>query len=174
MRDPARTPTETLMAALAECETAESAVIILRHGEAISWHQTTYSRADLLGVLEFVLCCAIHKENPMATLISMETTAQEAKEYTQPSVADAPKYPWGLNICLSDDSLDKLGVKTLPAVGTEVTIVAKAIVASTSENATEGSGTRSSMDLQITDMQLDGLNADLFGRAAEMLYGKAK
>lgn len=108
----------------------------------------------------------------MASLINMETTPAEAKEYTQPSVADAPKYPWGLCITLNDDSLDKLGVKTLPAVGTEVTIVAKATVSRTSENATEGNGNCATMDLQITDMQIDGLEADLFGRAADMLYGK--
>lgn len=110
----------------------------------------------------------------MATLISMENTAQEAKEAVNPSYTEAPKYPWGLNICLNNDSLEKLGVKTLPAVGTEVTIIAKATVSSTSENATENDGPRSSMDLQITDMQIDGLDADLFGRAAEMLYGKSK
>lgn len=107
----------------------------------------------------------------MATLISMENTQQEANAQVSPT-ADAPKYPWGLSICLNDDSLEKLGVKSLPAVGTEVTIVAKATVSGTSENATENDGTRSSMDLQITDMQLDGLDGDLFGRAAEMLYGK--
>lgn len=110
----------------------------------------------------------------MATLINMENTAAEAKQAVNPAATDGPKYPWGLNICLNNDSLEKLGVKSLPAVGTEVTIVAKALVASTSENATEGDGTRSSMDLQITDMQLDGLDNDVFGRAAEMLYGKAK
>jgi hypothetical protein len=110
----------------------------------------------------------------MATLINMENTPQEAEEQVSPSVGDAPKYPWGLQLCLNDDSLDKLGVKTLPAVGTEVTIVAKATVAATRENATEGEGSSSSMDLQITDMQIDGLDTDLFGRAAEMLYGKPK
>ena len=110
----------------------------------------------------------------MASLINMENTPAEAKEYPQPSVAEAPKYPWGLCVTLSDDSLDKLGVKTLPAVGTEVTIVAKATVSRTSENATEDAGNSASMDLQITDMQVDGLDADLFGRAAELLYGKAK
>lgn len=110
----------------------------------------------------------------MATLINMENTAAEAKEQVSPVADGGPKYPWGLNICLNDDSLEKLGVTSLPAVGTEVTIVAKATVASTSENATEGNGTRSSMDLQITDMQLDGLQSDVFGRAAEMLYGKNK
>lgn len=110
----------------------------------------------------------------MSTLISMETSPQEAQEYANPTAAEAPKYPWGLEICLNDDSLDKLGVKALPAVGTEVTIVAKATVSGTRENATEGEGTRASMDLQITDMQIDGLDKDLFNRAAEMLYGKAK
>lgn len=111
----------------------------------------------------------------MATLINMENTAAEAKEQASPTLPDGgPKYPWGLNVCLDSDSLEKLGVKSLPAVGTEVTIVAKAVVASTSENATENDGTRQSVSLQITDMQLDGLQNDVFGRAAEMLYGKAK
>jgi hypothetical protein len=109
----------------------------------------------------------------MASLINMENTAQEAQAQVGPtSAADAPKYPWGLEINLNDDSLDKLGVKTLPAVGTEVTIVAKATVSSTSERATEESGACASMSLQITDLQIDGLDADLFGRAAETLYGK--
>lgn len=52
-----RTPTETLMAALSECETANNCVIILRHGDAISWHDTLNSRSDMLGLLEFVLTC---------------------------------------------------------------------------------------------------------------------
>jgi hypothetical protein len=108
----------------------------------------------------------------MTTLIDMENTAQEAQQAVNPGASEAPKYPWGLQICLNDDSLDKLGVKTLPSVGTEVTIVAKATVAATRENATEGEGSSSGMDLQITDMQLDGLDTDLFGRAAELLYGK--
>lgn len=110
----------------------------------------------------------------MASLINMENTQQEAQQMVSPTKDEAPKYPWGLCITLSDDSLDKLGVKALPSVGTEVTIVAKATVSRTSENATEGDGANSSMDLQITDMQIDGLDQDVFGRAAEMLYGKAK
>ena len=110
----------------------------------------------------------------MPSLINMENTPAEAQQMTNPTAADAPKYPWGLNICLNDDSLDKLGVKTLPAVGTEVTIVAKATVAATRESATEGGDAQASMDLQITDMQIDGLDKDLLGRAAELLYGKTK
>lgn len=52
-----RTPSETLMAALAECETAEDVLIIMRHKEQISWHETADSRASLLGLLDFVTCC---------------------------------------------------------------------------------------------------------------------
>lgn len=110
----------------------------------------------------------------MASLINMEMSQTQAKEYAQPTVADAPTYPWGLCITLNDDSLEKLGVKALPAIDTEVTIVAKAVVSRTSENQTHSGENCSSMDLQITDMQIDGLDADVFGRAAEMLYGKAK
>lgn len=49
-----RTPTETLMSALSECETADNCVIILRHKADISWHETVNSTSDLLGLLEFV------------------------------------------------------------------------------------------------------------------------
>jgi hypothetical protein len=109
----------------------------------------------------------------MASLINMENTSAEAEEQVSPT-ADAPKYPWGLCISLNDESLEKLGVKTLPAVGTDVTIIAKATVSGTSEFSTEGEGSRASMDLQITDLQVDGMDRDLFGRAAKMLYGKAE
>lgn len=108
----------------------------------------------------------------MQSLINMETTPAEAQEYTTPTVADAPKYPWGLCLTLNDDSLDKLGVKTLPPVDTEVTIIAKAVVSRISENQTQGGESCASMDLQITDMQLQLPETDLLGRAAAMLYGK--
>jgi hypothetical protein len=94
------------------------------------------------------------------TLINMQQSAEEAKEYAQPSVEDAPKYPWGLCITLNDDSLDKLGVKGLPAGGTEVTIIAKATVSRTSENQTQSGETERSLDLQITDMRLNTGSSD--------------
>jgi hypothetical protein len=77
-----------------------------------------------------------------------------------------------LCITLNDDSLEKLGVKTLPTVETTVTIVAKATVSRISENQTQGGEAERSMDLQITDMQIDGMDTDVLGRAAAMLYGK--
>jgi hypothetical protein len=53
----ARTPSETLMSALAECETAEQVLIIMRHGEDISWHGSSASRVDVLGMIDFVQTC---------------------------------------------------------------------------------------------------------------------
>lgn len=58
MESPVRTPTETLMAALAECETADNCVIILRHKGEISWHHTTGCTHELFGLLQFVLTVA--------------------------------------------------------------------------------------------------------------------
>jgi len=43
------------MSALSECETADNCIIILRHKSDISWHETTTSQSDMLGLLEFVL-----------------------------------------------------------------------------------------------------------------------
>ena len=108
------------------------------------------------------------------SLINMQQTAEEAKEYTEPKAIDAPKYPWGLCITLNDDSLDKLDIDKLPSVETEVTIVAKAQVSRISENQTQGGESNRSMDLQITDMRIDGLDGDLLSRASDALYGKQK
>lgn len=52
-----RTPSETLMSALSECEDASDVLIIVRHKDAVSWHTTCESRIDKLGMLEFVSTC---------------------------------------------------------------------------------------------------------------------
>jgi len=52
-----RSPTETLMSALSECETADDCLIILRHKSDISWHETSDARSDVLGLTEFVSTC---------------------------------------------------------------------------------------------------------------------
>lgn len=102
------------------------------------------------------------------SLINMEMSKKEAKEYTQPEPSDAPKYPWGLCINLNDDSLEKLGLDKLPSVETEVTIIAKAVVSSTRESQTQGGETERSLELQITDMKLGGI--DVLAGATDKLY----
>ena len=107
-------------------------------------------------------------------LTDMQMSAEETKEYTEPTPSDAPKYPWGLCITLNDGSLEKLGVGELPSVDTEVTIVAKAVVTSVRENQTQGGESERNVELQITSMQVGGLKTDLMTQTADQLYGKSK
>lgn len=106
----------------------------------------------------------------MATLINMKMDAEEVKEQTNPTAQDAPKYPWGLCITLNDDTLEKLGIDKLPEVNTEVRIVAKAEVTSVRTWQTQGGEDESTVELQITDMQVSGMDT---GTGA-MLYDKSK
>lgn len=49
-----RTPTETLMDALSECETAEDALILITHSDGtMGSHSTTTQLHKRLGMLEF-------------------------------------------------------------------------------------------------------------------------
>ncbi len=107
----------------------------------------------------------------MATLISMEMTKAEAKAEASPDSPDY-KYPWGLEIYLDDASLSKLGINTLPTVGTEVRILAKAVIESVNENVTTDDGSKKGVNLQITDMAVEGMQGDLLASAAAVLYGK--
>lgn len=76
-------------------------------------------------------------------------------------------YPYGTRITLDSDTLDKLGIKTLPAVGNELMIEAKVRVISVSE-----SDNSKSVELQITDMDLenDGDEVD----EGELTRGESK
>lgn len=69
-----------------------------------------------------------------------------------PEECDKPAYPWGLQINLESDELDKLGLKQLPAVETVVRITAVATVTSVSETQEQGGDKRRCVTLQITDM----------------------
>jgi hypothetical protein len=106
----------------------------------------------------------------MPTLINMAMSAEEAKEYTEPSVSEAPEYPWGLCINLDDDQMEKLGLTGLPAVGAEIHIVAKATVTSTSSNARQDGESEASMSVQITDMAIANIDALKAGQNLESLY----
>jgi hypothetical protein len=71
--------------------------------------------------------------------------------------AIGPAYPWGLSLCLNDESLDKLGIDgDLPDVGDVIHIAAlcRVTCASETENATEDGGkeTCRRIELQVTHM----------------------
>lgn len=88
-------------------------------------------------------------------LVSMKRTAEDKRQdMGEPCgiEATAPDYPWGLCIHLDADELDKLGMKQLPAIGTEIPVMVKVKVTRVSQSAVEGSDEQRSVDLQITDM----------------------
>jgi major coat protein len=73
---------------------------------------------------------------------------------------DSPKYPYGLKLYLDNESLKKLGIETLPEVGSVVQITATAEVCETASNESQLYGDNKNMGLQITDMALSGLKTE--------------
>lgn len=89
------------------------------------------------------------------TMTSMKMDAAEAKEYGggAPSTSDMPAYPYGLCISLNDDAMRKLGMG-LPTVGGKMLVTALVDVVSAGSEQTEGGGTKTRAELQITDMEV--------------------
>jgi len=91
----------------------------------------------------------------------------------------SPSYPYGLQLRLDNESLEKLGIDKLPRVGGTVTVTAEAKVTSVSQNESEGgSGMRRSCELQITKLGLEA-KADKGEKgekanAADALYATKK
>lgn len=105
-------------------------------------------------------------------LVNLAMKPSEAKEEAGCApVCDPPKYPYGTCLYLCEDELKKLGIKEMPAVGTEIPIQAVAKVVGTSERETQ-EGSRKTLDLQITKMGF-GIEEEpttTMGKAAKKLY----
>lgn len=90
-------------------------------------------------------------------LKSMQLTPEEAKdEYAcaPTSDGDAPRYPYGTQLCLGDEALAKLGITQLPVVGTRVMIIAEAYVSGVSMRERQGGKRTQDVDIQITAMDV--------------------
>lgn len=86
-------------------------------------------------------------------MTSMKIEPRKAEQSTA-IMNDGPEYPYGLRICLGTDELKKLGIEKLPELGKEIAISAKGTVCAVSENENLY-GKNQSLDLQITDMELE-------------------
>jgi hypothetical protein len=89
--------------------------------------------------------------------------------------SDQPAYPWGLQVRLDEQSLDKLGLDTLPKVDGELMLIAKVrvVAVSSNEHSKGGEGKthkHKSVELQITAMALDDVPAEK--DASDELYAK--
>lgn len=91
-------------------------------------------------------------------LVSMKKSAEEMRDDKSDACCapsgDQPAYPYGLRIDLNDESLAKLGITTLPAVGTTMKLLAVVEVSSASQYESE-QGKDRNICLQITEMALD-------------------
>lgn len=92
----------------------------------------------------------------------------ETEEMAGAIEADEPRYPYGLCLHLGNAEIEKLQLTEVPDVGTEVMIMAKAFVKSTSAYDTQGDGKSRSVELQITDLELGPAKKD----PATVMYGK--
>ncbi len=88
----------------------------------------------------------------------LKITKKEAKSKSEAmavsSYEDQERYPYGLRLDLNDDTLKKLGITKLPAVGTVLMFEAKAKVVGSRQSATVESDNRS-IELQITHLDLE-------------------
>jgi hypothetical protein len=104
----------------------------------------------------------------------MKITKAEQEKRTEPSAAigssAGPDYPYGLQLQLDDETLTKLGLATLPKVGTAKTLIARVEVTSVSVHDDKGTKRRS-LSLQITECCLENETATR-KPTADVLYGK--
>lgn len=94
------------------------------------------------------------------------TPEEEASEKEGAEIAEG-KYPYGLVLNLDQETLTKLGLEKMPAVGTVMMIEAKVQVCSSSQYESM-EGKNKSLSLQITDLGIEGKKKP----ASEALYGK--
>lgn len=102
-------------------------------------------------------------------LVDMQNTKAEIKS-EMATEYKPPKYPWGLSVNLDNGSLEKLGMETLPKIGTTMILTARVEVSSLSEYDSQQGGASRSLGLQITDMALAGEGDK--GGAAKALYSE--
>lgn len=101
-------------------------------------------------------------------LQSMKMTKEDRKMETPAMLSEKPEYPYGLCLRLDNATMKKLGMSSLPDVGSILMISAKAEVVSVSERDSAYGGEDRNCELQITEMNIEGASND---KAAKSLYG---
>jgi hypothetical protein len=89
----------------------------------------------------------------MDKLVDLKKSPAAAKKENAVQYKPSP-YGYGTSISLDHEQLKKLGITELPEVGDEYQITATGKVTSASMNASESSGSRTSLSIQITHLKL--------------------
>lgn len=71
-----------------------------------------------------------------------------------PTADNSPRYPYGLRLDLSSESLEKLGMKAMPKVGAKLMLEAEVEVQSVSIGDSVDGGKNRSLSIQVTEMAL--------------------
>lgn len=87
-------------------------------------------------------------------LVDMKFTKAEIKEEKREYGGDMQPYPWGLAIRLESTELEKLGIKDLPQVGSEMHLICVAEVTGVNMSSSVGQEDETCVALQITHMQV--------------------
>jgi hypothetical protein len=104
--------------------------------------------------------------------MKIDPKEREEKYSAEPAKMDLPVYPYGLEVRLDEDALEKLGLEKMPEVGGSMLLMARVDVTGCSVNEHAQGGKQhkhKSLTLQITDL---GLKADGDGVDEEKLAGK--
>lgn len=91
-------------------------------------------------------------EHGMKNMMMSKKETKKMVEGDMPE--DRPQYPYGLKLNLDNETLEKLGMKTMPEMGKAMMMMAKVTVTDMHESKSEGSNYRS-LGLQITDMAFE-------------------
>ena len=89
----------------------------------------------------------------------MKMVDMKMKSEKSPSICcdedSKPEYPWGLQINLGNEELEKIGMEKMPEIDTEFSMQIKVKVTSMSVNSSKGEEDRKRLELQITEMGMD-------------------
>ncbi len=97
-------------------------------------------------------------------LVSMKRTKKDKKRHNSDhAISESGEdFPFGLAISLDDESLTKLGIKDLPAVGTAMIVVGVGKVESVSERSDERRVSRN-VRIQLEKLEVGPLKAGKLG-----------
>ena len=102
----------------------------------------------------------------------MRLSEQEKKDFSTPSPPQAPKYPMGLRIYLTNEELSKLGLKGTPKVEDSVKFKAEAEVVEVSVEDETGDVPSLRVALQIQEMYLEEEKKEETSSTSQVLYGE--
>lgn len=99
-------------------------------------------------------------------MVDMENDDEDQLDLAVPAIAEKPRYPWGLRICLTHRELEKLGLDADCEVGDVIDLRAFAVVTSCSVNETEN-GKDCRVELQIEKLAVENETTEPEGEEEE-------